>query len=89
MAPKASAPQTGKRSDITLRAVVLGTVLAAAINVACPYSVLVLHNAGLTSDYITAGAMMLFLLLVGLLFAQRWRTSYAMLATEVSALTSP
>jgi hypothetical protein len=67
LAPKASAPQTGKRSDITLRAVVLGTVLAAAINVACPYSVLVLHNAGLTSDYITAGAMMLFLLLVGLL----------------------
>ena len=28
------------------------------------HSVLVLHNAGLTSDYITAGAMMLFLVLV-------------------------
>ena len=31
----------------------------------------------------------LALLLVGLLFAQRWRTSYTMLAREVSALTSP
>ena len=31
----------------------------------------------------------LALLLVGLLFAQRWRTSYDMLAREVSALTPP
>lgn len=54
-------------ADVSLRAVGLGTLLAAGINVACPYSVLVLHNAGLTSDYITAGAMMLFLVLVGLL----------------------
>ncbi|MDA0337704.1 MAG: hypothetical protein O2782_21270 [bacterium] len=54
-------------SDVTLRAVVVGTLLAAGLNVACPYSVLVLHNAGLTSDYITAGAMMVFLVLVGLL----------------------
>ena len=54
-------------SDVTLRAVAVGTLLAAGLNVACPYSVLVLHNAGLTSDYITAGAMMVFLLLVGLL----------------------
>ena len=52
---------------MTGRAVLLGAVLAGAINVACPYSVLVLHNAGLTSDYITAGAMMIFLVLVGLL----------------------
>ncbi|MBQ36930.1 MAG: hypothetical protein CME04_11115 [Gemmatimonadaceae bacterium] len=66
MTPATSlSPQRG--SDVSLRAVAVGTVLAAAINVACPYSVLVLHNAGLTSDYITAGAMMLFLVLVGLL----------------------
>lgn len=63
----ADAITSGHRSDVTLRAVALGTVLSATINVACPYSVLVLHNAGLTSDYITAGAMMLFLVLVGFL----------------------
>ena len=43
----------------------LGALLAALINFACPYGVLVLHNAGLTSDYITAGAMMLFFVLTG------------------------
>jgi len=56
-----------RHSDVTLRAVAVGALLAAGLNVACPYSVLVLHNAGLTSDYITAGAMMVFLVLVGLL----------------------
>jgi hypothetical protein len=55
------------RSDVTARAVCLGVLLSAGLNVACPYSVLVLHNAGLTSDYITAGAMMAFLVLVGAL----------------------
>ena len=55
----------GAGSEVTLRAVALGALLAAGLNVACPYSVLVLHNAGLTSDYITAGAMMGFLVLVG------------------------
>ena len=54
-------------TDVTARAVALGAVLSVAINVACPYSVLALHNAGLTSDYITAGAMMIFLVLVGLI----------------------
>ncbi len=49
-----------------MRSLVIGTALAFFINLACPYSVLVLQNAGLTSDYITAGAMMIFLLLVGL-----------------------
>lgn len=58
---------TAVPSDVSLRAILLGALLAAGINVACPYSVLVLHNAGLTSDYITAGAMMAFLVLVGLL----------------------
>ena len=52
---------------VSVRALVLGTLLAFFINLACPYSVLVLHNAGLTSDYITAGAMMLFFVLVGLI----------------------
>jgi len=53
-------------SDVTARAVALGAVLSVAINIACPYGVLALHNAGLTSDYITAGAVMIFLVLVGL-----------------------
>jgi len=52
--------------EVSIRALVIGTALAFFINLACPYSVLVLQNAGLTSDYITAGAMMIFLLLVGL-----------------------
>ena len=50
---------------MTIRALIIGAVLSFSINIACPYSVLALHNAGLTSDYITAGAMMVFLLLVG------------------------
>jgi len=53
--------------EVTIRALVIGAVLAFCLNLACPYSVLTLHNAGLTSDYITAGAMMIFLLVVGLL----------------------
>ena len=57
----------GPHQDVTFRAIALGALLALAINLACPYSVLVLQNAGLTSDYITAGAMMLFLVLVGLI----------------------
>ena len=42
-----------------------------------------------TSLVVALPGFVLALLLVGLLFAQRWRTSYTMLATEVSALTSP
>ena len=52
--------------EVTLRALALGASLAFFLNIACPYTVLVLQNAGLTSDYITAGAMMIFLVLVGL-----------------------
>jgi hypothetical protein len=58
-------PSSGSQ-DVSARALVLGAFLALAINLACPYSVLVLHNAGLTSDYITAGAMMFFFVLAGL-----------------------
>jgi hypothetical protein len=57
---------TQLRQDVTFRSIGLGALLALAINIACPYSVLVLHNAGLTSDYIAAGAMMIFMVLVGL-----------------------
>ena len=42
-----------------------------------------------TSLVVALPGFVLALLLVGLLFAQRWRTSYAMLAREVSGLTSP
>lgn len=64
--PLSDLPPAGRQPEVTIRAVVLGAGLALCLNVACPYSVLVLQNAGLTSDYITAGAMMLFLVLVGL-----------------------
>ena len=57
----------GPHHDVTFRAIALGALLALAINLACPYSVLMLQNAGLTSDYITAGAMILFLVLAGLI----------------------
>ena len=52
--------------EVTRRALVLGAGAALFLNLACPYTVLVLQNAGLTSDYLAAGAMMVFLLLVGL-----------------------
>ncbi|MBT3342104.1 MAG: hypothetical protein HN712_00865 [Gemmatimonadetes bacterium] len=52
-------------APVTWRAIGLGVLLAGLINFACPYGVLVLHNAGLTSDYITAGAMMVLFVLAG------------------------
>ena len=45
----------------------LGAGLSFFINVACPYVVLVKKSAGLTSDYITAGAVMLLFVLVACL----------------------
>ena len=48
----------------TTRALVIGVILSVFLNLACPYTVLVMHAAGLTSDYITAGAMMLLFVLV-------------------------
>ncbi|MEW6357796.1 MAG: DUF6785 family protein [Planctomycetota bacterium] len=51
----------------TLRSLVIGAVLSFLLNVACPYCVLIMKNAGLTSDYITAGAVMLFFVLVVML----------------------
>jgi len=48
----------------TVRALAIGTVLSVFLNIACPYVVLVMRVAGLTSDYITAGAMMLLFVLV-------------------------
>ncbi len=59
-------PDPASKPEVSLRALCLGAALSLFLNIACPYSVLVLHNAGLTSDYITAGAMMIFFLLVGL-----------------------
>lgn len=48
----------------TVRALAIGTALSVFLNIACPYVVLVMRVAGLTSDYITAGAMMLLFVLV-------------------------
>ncbi len=59
-------PDATPHPQVTWRALLLGALSALFLNIACPYSVLMLQNAGLTSDYITAGAMMLFFLLVGL-----------------------
>jgi len=46
---------------------VIGACLSALLNIACPYCVLIMQNAGLTSDYITAGAVMLFFILVAMI----------------------
>ncbi|NQT53373.1 hypothetical protein HQ576_15045 [bacterium] len=48
----------------SVRAIAIGAVLSILLNLACPYSVLVMQVAGLTSDYITAGAMMVLFVLV-------------------------
>jgi len=67
----------------TIRSIIVGAGLSFFINVACPYVVLVKKLAGLTSDYITAGAVMLFFVLVGILnpvlkkLVPRWAFSSA------------
>ncbi|MDP7206692.1 MAG: hypothetical protein QGH11_14050, partial [Pirellulaceae bacterium] len=76
---------TGQGPAVTLRALTLGAVLAFFLNLACPYSVLILRNAGLTSDYITAGAMMIFFLVVGL-FNPLLKFAYRPLALQTSEL---
>ena len=72
-------------AEVTIRALVLGALLAFFLNLACPYTVLVLQNAGLTSDYITAGAMMVFILLVGLVnpLLKVVRRSWALRTSEL------
>lgn len=78
-------PDSAPHPQVTWRALLLGALLALFLNIACPYSVLMLQNAGLTSDYITAGAMMLFFLLVGL-FNPLLKLCYRPLALRQSEL---
>ena len=63
----AELPLITARRGFTVRSVILGGGLSFLLNVACPYCVLIMKNAGLTSDYITAGAVMLFFVLVAML----------------------
>ena len=49
----------------TFRAVLLGALLALCISIVFPYALLAMNTAGMSSDYITAGAVFLFFLLVG------------------------
>ena len=64
MAPSASLTAPGR---VTPRALLLGTGLSLVINIAFPYALLAMHTAGMSSDYITAGAVFLFFLVVGIL----------------------
>ena len=48
------------------RALLIGTGLCLVITIAFPYALLAMHTAGMSSDYITAGAVFLFFILVGL-----------------------
>jgi len=50
----------------TVRSLLLGTGLSLVINIAFPYALLAMHTAGMSSDYITAGAVFLFFLVVGI-----------------------
>lgn len=58
--PVSSAPRT-----YTVRAFLLGSLLAGFLAFACPYTVLVHHVAGMDADFITAGAIFLFFLVAG------------------------
>ena len=54
------------KGRFTGRALLLGTTLSIIINIAFPYALLAMHTAGMSSDYITAGAVFLFFLVVGI-----------------------
>ena len=56
-------------SAITARAVSTGAVLSCFLAFASPYTVFLLHTAGMSADFITAGAIFLFFILTGLLNA--------------------
>ena len=53
------------RGYFSLRAFLLGGFFSFVIGVAFPYALLAMHTAGMSSDYITAGAVFLFFVLVG------------------------
>ena len=78
-----SAAAAQSHRGFTWRSILVGAGLSFFINIACPYVVLVKKLAGLTSDYITAGAVMLFFVLVGVLnpvlkrFCRQWAFSSA------------
>ena len=48
----------------TFRAFLLGAVFSLVISIAFPYALLAMNTAGMSSDYITAGAVFLFFVLV-------------------------
>ncbi|HIE04697.1 MAG TPA: hypothetical protein EYP61_08065 [Candidatus Latescibacteria bacterium] len=53
------------RRAFTVRAFLVGLALSLFLSIACPYTVLMLHTAGMSADFITAGAVFLFFLLTG------------------------
>ena len=54
-----------KVTGITPKSLFLGVLCSFFLNVAGPYTVFVLHTAGMSADFITAGAVFLFFILVG------------------------
>ena len=70
-----------------LRALVVGALLCLVIGAVFPYALLVMNTAGMSSDYITAGAVFLFFIVVGLLnpllkgLKRSWGLSQAELVT--------
>ena len=51
--------------SFTLRAFIVGAIAAFFLAIACPYTVFLLHTAGMAADFITAGAIFLFFILTG------------------------
>ena len=60
---------SGREEDLhrafTFRAFLVGTSLAFFLSIASPYTALMMHTAGMSADFITAGAIFLFFLFVG------------------------
>ena len=56
-------PELAQR-DLTLRSVVLGTVMAVFVNVGAPYAKYILHSSLMACDYLPFGVMLPFILVV-------------------------
>lgn len=61
----ANRPTSRIANGFTLRAFGVGALFSFFLNAASSYTYLVMHTAGMSSDFITAGAIFLFFVLVG------------------------
>lgn len=76
------------RRGVSLRALAVGGCLCLVIGAVFPYALLAMNTAGMSSDYITAGAVFLFFLLTGGLnpLAKALRPSWGLRQGELVAV---